>query len=96
MRAASVRSARQVIRQERYDASADVWSYGACLVHMATRRAPYAELLEREGLAIYQLMQRIAGGNVTPVQISQTSADWPHAVRGSALCMPAKCTHKSP
>lgn len=41
--------APEVIRRERYDQSADVWSFGCLLVHVATRRHPYLALLERGG-----------------------------------------------
>lgn len=37
--------APEVIRRERYDASADVWSFGATIVHMATRRPPFERVI---------------------------------------------------
>eukprot|EP00965_Chrysotila_dentata_P251915 6210356-Pleurochrysis_carterae.AAC.2 len=46
----------------RYGKEADVWSFGGLLVHMATRVAPYALLLETT--PPYALMQMVAMGEI--------------------------------
>ena len=65
--------APEVLQNERYDWAADVYSYGACLVHMATGRAPFSDLTNE--VPVFQLMGRVATGEITPMA-SAGGASW--------------------
>merc|ERR1719399_1270797 len=75
--------APEVLRQDRYGKEADVWSFGGLLVHMATRRVPYAKLLET--MPPYMLMQMVAIGEINPTSdVAALNPDWPVEVEDLA------------
>jgi len=75
--------APEVLRQERYGTEADVFSYGSLLVNMATREAPYTQLLK--STPPMKVMMLVAEGAISPLSsIGGLSPDWPLEVAALA------------
>ena len=66
--------APEVLRQERSGPGSDVWSFGAMLCHMASRRPPYAALAT--STPPYLLMQQVAQGELRP-SAEVAGLQWP-------------------
>ena len=87
LRGTPVYIAPEIVRTERYDSSADVYSYGACLVHMATRRIPFGSMTN---MTSYLVMNGVATGVLNPVERAE-GADWPPAIHKlAARCCRAR------
>mgnify|MGYP006139231209 CR=1 FL=1 len=56
--------APEVLRQERSGPGSDVWSFGAMLCHMASRKPPYSVLAS--SVPSFMVMQQVASGQLTP------------------------------
>ena len=88
MRGTPAYVAPEVLRNERYGTPADIFSFGALLCHMATRRPPYSKV----AFGGLELMSRVAAGTLNPCADAMADAasppDWPPAVRAlaSACC----------
>ena len=78
--------APEVLRQERYSTEADVFSYGALLVNMATRQVPYAQMLRTmPGMNHMKIMLKVAASEISPMtSIDELSPDWPPEVAALA------------
>ena len=74
--------APEVLQGTAYGVPADVWSFGAILVHMACRAPPYTERLQA-GLSHLELMRLVSCGELHPVASLPAAAptDWPASVR---------------
>ncbi|EOD37479.1 hypothetical protein EMIHUDRAFT_225324 [Emiliania huxleyi CCMP1516] len=80
--------APEVLRQDRYGKPCDVWSFGGLLVHIATRRPPFAALLESGHLSPLDLLNKVTKGEMRPTSnpggqpgaLCFAPAEWPQAV----------------
>ena len=88
MQGTPVYMAPEVLRQDKYGKPCDVWSFGGLLVHIATRRPPFAALLESGHLSPLDLLNKVTKGEMQPTSnpgglpgvLCFARAEWPQAV----------------
>mmetsp|Transcript_38434 Transcript_38434/g.125009 ORF Transcript_38434/g.125009 Transcript_38434/m.125009 type:complete len:352 (+) Transcript_38434:379-1434(+) len=88
MQGTPVYMAPEVLRQDRYGKPCDVWSFGGLLVHIATRRPPFAALLENGRCTPLDLLNKVTKGEMRPTSnpgglpgvLCFSQAEWPQAV----------------
>jgi len=104
MQGTPVYMAPEVLRQDRYGKPCDVWSFGGLLVHIATRRPPFAALLENGRCTPLDLLNKVTKGEMRPTSnpgglpgvLCFSQAEWPQAVAQLAEACDSLCLHGFP
>jgi len=80
--------APEIVKRHVYDKPVDVWAFGCMLAHMGTKRPPYSWLTHIE--TPKQLLDVVASGEYSPLELLLESATTPQAVKDLAkqCCQP--------
>ena len=80
--------APEIVKRHAYDKPVDVWAFGCMLAHMGTKRPPYSWLTHIE--TPKQLLDVVASGEYSPLELLLESATTPQAVKDLAkqCCQP--------